>query len=146
MPQRINFWAGSVLVLFGAAAIWIGSSLPHGTLTRMGAGFMPFWLAVIVIVFGVIVLLEAFWKNERVSIPLHDLRPAFFVTLAIILFAALIETAGFLISAFLVSMTATLASPGVAWRRNLIQSGLIAFGSAALFLGVLQINLPLLPR
>jgi len=146
MLQRLNFWAGGVLVLFGAAAIWIGGNLPHGTLTRMGAGFMPFWLAVIVTAFGFIVLLEAFWKDERVSIPLHDLRPAVFITLAIVLFAVLIETAGFLISAFLVSVTATLASPGLTWRRNLVQSGLIALGSAALFLGVLQINLPLLPR
>ena len=146
MLQRLNFWAGSVLVLFGAAAIWLGSNLPHGTLTRMGAGFMPFWLATIVMAFGFIVLLEAFWKDERVSIPLHDLRPTIFVTLAIIMFAVLIETAGFLISVFLVSVTATLASPGLTWRRNLVQSGLIALGSAALFLGVLQINLPLLPR
>ena len=44
---------------------------------------MPFWLAVIVVVFGCIILLEGIWKDERVSIPLHDLRPAFFVTLAI---------------------------------------------------------------
>ncbi|WP_246776925.1 tripartite tricarboxylate transporter TctB family protein [Microvirga sp. VF16] len=146
MLQRVNLWAGSVLILFGGAVIGIGSSLPQGTLTRMGAGFMPFWLAVIVVVFGCIILLEGIWKDERVSIPLHDLRPAFFVTLAIILFAILIESAGFLISAFLVSVTATLASPEQRWRRNLIQSGLIALGSALLFLGVLQINLPLLPR
>lgn len=146
MLQRVNLWAGSVLVLFGAAAIWIGSNLPQGTLTRMGPGFMPFWLAVIVMVLGGIVLLEALWNDERVSIPLHDLRPAFFVTLAIVFFAVLIETAGFLMSSFLVSMTATLASPGITWRRNLVQSILIALGSALLFLGVLQINLPLLPR
>jgi hypothetical protein len=108
MLQRLNLWAGGVLVLFGAAAIWIGSALPHGTLTRMGAGFMPFWLAVIVMAFGFIVLLEAFWKDERISIPLHDLRPAIFITLAIVLFAVLVETAGFLISAFLVSVTAAI--------------------------------------
>ncbi|MBB4041170.1 hypothetical protein GGR34_002833 [Microvirga flocculans] len=146
MLQRANLWAGGVLIFIGAAGILIGRTLPQGTLTRMGAGFMPFWLAVIVLIFGCIVLLEAVWNDERVSIPLHDLRPAFFVTLAIVAFAILIETAGFLISAFLVSMTATLASPGLTWRRNLVQSVLIALGSAVLFLGVLQINLPLFPR
>ncbi len=146
MLQRQNLWAGAVLILFGVGVIAAGSSLPYGTATRMGSGFMPFWLAIMAIVFGGVILLRVLTEGERVSIPLRELRPAVFVTTAIIAFALLVEGAGFLIASFTAAVTATLASPGVSVQRNLIQSALIAAASAALFLGLLRINLPLLPR
>jgi len=53
--QRRDLYAGGLLVLLGSIALWNGPSYGIGTLTNMGAGFMPTVLGVILVLLGIII-------------------------------------------------------------------------------------------
>ena len=52
---RRDFCAGGLMILFGSVAAVYGPTYRVGTLTRMGPGFMPTVLGIILIFLGVLI-------------------------------------------------------------------------------------------
>lgn len=57
-----DFFAGLFFILFGSLAAYLSTSYNMGTGARMGPGYFPFWLGVILAGIGVLVFLKAFGK------------------------------------------------------------------------------------
>lgn len=53
--HRRDFCAGGLMILFGLVAAVNGPNYHIGTLTRMGPGFMPTVLGVVLIILGVLI-------------------------------------------------------------------------------------------
>jgi len=64
--QKKDLWAGVLYVAFGAAAFWIGRDYPMGTAGRMGAGYFPTVLSVILMLIGLISAARAFTQEGEV--------------------------------------------------------------------------------
>ena len=64
-----DFFAGLFFILFGGLAAYLSTSYNMGTGARMGPGYFPYWLGMILAGIGVIVLLKALGKTkgERAS-------------------------------------------------------------------------------
>jgi hypothetical protein len=52
-----DFWAGIMLIAFGAASIFIARGYPFGSTMRMGPGYFPTVLGTILVLFGIYVAL-----------------------------------------------------------------------------------------
>ncbi|OZI66712.1 tripartite tricarboxylate transporter permease [Bordetella genomosp. 11] len=64
--------AGLMFAAFGAGFAWKALSYPLGTAGRMGPGYLPFWLGVMLVLLGAAILIRSFFKN------VHERRiPAF---------------------------------------------------------------------
>jgi len=59
-----DFFAGLFFILFGGMAAYLSTAYNMGTGARMGPGYFPFWLGVILAVIGVIVLVKALGKSQ----------------------------------------------------------------------------------
>ncbi len=57
-----NFFAGLFFILFGSLAAYLSTSYNMGTGARMGPGYFPYWLGVILAGIGVIVFIKSFGK------------------------------------------------------------------------------------
>jgi len=55
-----DFWTGLIYVMVGIAALWFGSEYPMGTAGRMGPGYFPKVLAVILLLLGIASLVRSF--------------------------------------------------------------------------------------
>ena len=64
-----DFFAGLFFLLFGALAAYLSTAYNMGTGARMGPGYFPYWLGIILAVIGGIVLLKSLGKTagERAS-------------------------------------------------------------------------------
>ncbi len=64
-----DFFAGVFFIVFGGLAAYLSTAYNMGTGARMGPGYFPFWLGVILAAIGVIVLLKSLGKTkgERTS-------------------------------------------------------------------------------
>ena len=64
-----DFFAGLFFLLFGALAAYLSTAYNMGTGARMGPGYFPYWLGIILAGIGVIVLLKSLGKTagERTS-------------------------------------------------------------------------------
>lgn len=137
----------SGLFFCAAAAIGIALSarLELGSPSRMGPGFFPMGLSLILMVLGVLVLVRALLERDTEEIGAVNPRPLVVVIGAVVLFSILLERWGFAIAAALLIVVARLA--GERFRPlevALLALGLIAF-SAGVFLFGLKLPLRLLP-
>src|SRR5450631_3625938 len=52
LPDSKDFWSGIMLIAIGAVAVFMARDYPFGTALRMGAGFFPVVLGVVLVLFG----------------------------------------------------------------------------------------------
>jgi len=108
--RRIN-WAETCAALavmaIGAFLAFEGSDYPMGSLRRMGAGFMPVAIGVILMLFSVGLLIENMFA-EREALPLR-LRPILAVSASILFFALTVRSAGMIPSTVGTIMLAAIA-------------------------------------
>ena len=87
--------AGLMFCAIGFGAILVAQSYEFGTPARMGPGFFPTVVAVMIAALGLILIAQSLANaaGGEVAEPLH-LRPLFFISAAIVAFGILIESSG----------------------------------------------------
>ncbi len=88
-----DFWSGVMFVGFGLFALTYGSNLAVGTAVRMGPGYVPRMLSYILIGLGLVILVRAIITPGDTIERLY-LRPIVMITIGVLAFALLFETAG----------------------------------------------------
>jgi hypothetical protein len=95
-PSRsLNFWEiGAALVVFalGAFMVWEGSHYPFGSLTRMGPGFFPIVLGLVLMGFGAALVVEV--RHLQTPAPDFRLRSFSFIVAGLIAFAFMLDRFG----------------------------------------------------
>ncbi|TAJ37700.1 MAG: tripartite tricarboxylate transporter TctB family protein [Reyranella sp.] len=90
-----DFLSGAMFIAFGLLALYYGQNLAIGTTVRMGPGYVPRMLALIMMGLGAVICLVALVSGaEPVEKP--KWKPITLVTIGIICFALLFERAGLL--------------------------------------------------
>lgn len=69
-----DFYAGLMFLIFGGLAAWLSTSYSMGTGARMGPGYFPFWLGMILAGLGVIILFKALGISDGKEHPV-SLKP-----------------------------------------------------------------------
>jgi hypothetical protein len=138
-----DFWAGSVLIATGTAAMLVARGYPVGTMVRMGAGYFPTVLGGLLVLFGMHLLVKGLRGGERVEAG-WSLRALIILPLSLALFGFLMDRAG------LVPALAALVLGSAAAGREfkpleviLLTVFLIAF-SVAVFVWALGLPYPVL--
>jgi len=88
-----DFWSGLMFAGFGVLALIIGSNLAVGTAVRMGPGYVPRMLSYILIALGLVILVRAIITPGE-SIERLRWKPITMITIGVVAFALLFETAG----------------------------------------------------
>lgn len=85
---------GALCVLcLGVAVIVIARDYPMGSLSRMGTGYFPMILGVLLLLAGVMLIFEVARSPQQVAVHI-PFRPILMIGLGIITFAYLVESAG----------------------------------------------------
>lgn len=143
--NKKDFLSGLMLVGFGLAVLLIASNYWVGTAFRMGPGYFPVALAILLIVLGIITAGVALRSGKEVAIPKLAWRPLFIVSVAIVLFGLFISGAGLLVMTFVLVVVSRLARPGYPWGETAVLGAVIAAACAAVFYFGLRVQIPLLP-
>ncbi len=145
-----DYYAGGIMLLFGAAAVQEGVRLGVGSLTDMGPGYLPLALGMLLACLGVIIAFQRVvpsvdpFATQAASAGVVW-RGRLCIILSVIAFIFVSQYAG-LIAATLVSVTIAAVGDRTARVKESIclAIGTSAFG-AVLFHYVLQIPIPLFP-
>jgi len=96
-----------MFIAFGLAALWFGRHLAVGTTVRMGPCYVPHMLAYIMLALGGIISLWALYSpGETTEAP--KWKPITMVTIGIICFALLFESAGLIPALVVLILIASL--------------------------------------
>jgi hypothetical protein len=138
-----DFWSGIMLIAIGAAAMVIARGYRFGSALKMGPGFFPTLLGVILILFGVAIMATGLVSKEKIKESL-SVRALILLPVALLLFGILMNFAGFVPALVaLVFCSAMAGREFKLWEVFLLTIGLSAL-SAALFIWGLGLPYPLI--
>ena len=142
--NRVDVIGGAVMILLGAGfAIYAWIDLPMGTMLRMGPGFMPMLLALVLVGLGAAVILQ---RPEVEAEPIHmlGLRTTGLIILSPLLFAATVKGIGLIGATFASTVVACFATTTMTIRRSmLVAISLAAFVTGVFYYG-LAVPVPLI--
>jgi hypothetical protein len=112
-----DFWSGVMFIAFGLFfAIYGAMHYDFGAARRMGPGFFPIALGVLLAVLGLLVLIKALAPSAASSeLPRFDLGSVAWVLGAVIVFSFSLPTLGLLVSIALLVVISMLASHEFKW-------------------------------
>ena len=151
MPSRFHhsqdFWSGCAFTAFGAVTVVLAQSHPLGTAARMGPGYFPTVLGVLLAGIGAAMLIKsvvaAAVSCERVG--RIDVWLLLRVLLAVAAFGLLLNPLGLVLTAVIVVMVASWAGHEFRLGEALINGVVLALLSYALFIRALGQTMPVWP-
>jgi hypothetical protein len=138
--------AGLMFVTFGVGAAVIAHSYNFGSLTRMGSGFFPTVLGVMIGFLGLVISVRAILRPDSSEpIATIDFRPLFFISLALVAFGMLADDFGLIAAlAALIVISRLAGREGSLVELAVMVVVLIAM-VVAIFVYALNIHLRLWP-
>jgi hypothetical protein len=130
--------AGLLFIAAGIAAIAIAANYKLGTAARMGPGYFPRMLGLLLIVLGAILAARSLRLNGP-PLPGWKWRPVLVTLGSVVMFGLIVNRAGLVVSTILLIVMASAASREFRPREAVI-SGIVL---AALVVGVFVIGLKL---
>jgi len=102
-----DFLSGVMFIAFGLVALYFGRNLQMGTTVRMGPGYVPHMLAYIMLALGGIIAVVALLTPGEIT-EAPKWKPITMVTIGIVCFALLFESAGLIPALIVLILIASL--------------------------------------
>jgi hypothetical protein len=142
LSQNKDFLAGLLFIFIGGAALYVALSYPFGTVLRMGPGFFPRILSLILIGFGVITLVRGLRTGQRVQ-GKWGWFPLALLTASLILFGWLMEHFGMIPALVALFLTSAYAGHEFKLKEVLILTVVMCVFATAVFVWGLGLPYPL---
>lgn len=139
-----DFYSGLLLAAIAAFALVYVRTLDIGTVQKMGPGYFPLGLALILLGMGLVLIVKGALSGGPAVETIH-VRPLFFVLLSFALFGVLVERAGLICAILAQVLVAHFGSRETRFTESLIVSVGLAAVSSVLFVWLLKIPVSLLP-
>ena len=139
-----DFFAGILFIAFGVAAIVIGSNYALGTAARMGPGYFPRILGLLLIALGLALALRAL-RLDGSPIPRFVWRPLLVVLGSVLAFGLMVNHVGVVVSTIFLIVAASAASHEFRLRESLISGVALAALAVGVFVIGLKLQLPIWP-
>jgi hypothetical protein len=139
--ERADLWSGLMFAGIGAVALWAGADYPQGVPSRIGPGYVPRLLGMLLAGIGIFLMVRAWWTRESIDASVAW-RPVLLILAGVVAFALVFDASG-LAPAILVSVAiANFAAPENKWTTAVVLGAILAFFAWALFVKGLALPLP----
>lgn len=139
-----GFWTGLVYAAFGVLALVVARTYSFGTAGRMGPGYFPTVVAVLLVLVGLLAVLRSL-RAEGTPMGPWALRAMGLVLGSVVVFGLLLERAGLIVASIALLLMSAAASREfrLEWRAALGLAALVA-ACALAFVKGLGVPMPLL--
>ena len=144
--NKSDFAAGLMFIAIGAFFAILARGYQMGTAAKMGSGYFPFWLGVLLALLGLLVLVKSLAKSaQEDGLAPWDWKSVCWVTVSVLLFAILLQYIGVVLSIVVLVFVSAMASHEFHWKQTLINA-IILIGIAYLaFVWFLKLQFPVWP-
>lgn len=117
-----------------------------GTAARMGPGYFPFWLGIVLAVLGAVVLMSALTKKtSETTVSRFDFRILLLVIGSVALYGFALRPLGLYLSLVLLVVISSLASHEFNWKVAVVNALFLVLFSYVAFIRGLGLIFPLWP-
>jgi len=141
-----DFGAGIMYMVIGLFFTILATQYQMGTAAKMGPGYFPFWLGLLMTALGLLILVKSLSAKAAIEkIPKFDWKIIGMITGSVVLYGILLPTMGFIVAiAVLVFMSAS-ASHEFHWKGTLVNAIVLIVFTYSVFVLGLKLQFPLLP-
>lgn len=155
IKSQKDFFAGLMFMGVGVAFAWGATTYNVGTGARMGPGYFPLMLGVLLALIGVVITFKAL-VVETVGgdkIGKWAWKPLCYVIAANVVFGILLAglpaikfpAFGMIVAIYVLTFVASMAEPGWKFKTTLILATILAVGSYLAFVLALKLQFPVWP-
>jgi len=146
IENQKDFWAGIMFVIFGAFFAILGWQYKIGTAAKMGPGYFPTVLGMIVILLGMVISVGSLTTKETDKKAIKFGWPSlFFILGSVVLFGLLLRPLGLILSLFILIAISSYASKKFSWNSMLLNATVLILMCLAIFVWALGLQLSLRP-
>ena len=139
-----DFYAGLLFMAIGLADLVIVRSYPLGTSSRMGPGYFPRILGILLLGLGTLLSLRGFRSGGEAMSRWHR-RPLTIVLLSVLVWGLTAQGLGLVVASLALVFMSSVASDEFRWREAVLSGAIQAAAMAALFIYGLGVPLPVWP-
>ncbi len=139
-----DFVAGLLFIAVGIAAIAIATNYALGTAARMGPGYFPRILGILMIALGAILALRSLRFTGK-PLPGWKWRPVLVVLGSVVIFGLIVNRVGLVLSTILLIVMSSSASHEFRPREALISGLILAVLSVGVFVMGLKMQIGIWP-
>jgi len=141
-----DFAAGAIYIVAGAGFSIGALNYKLGDPARMGPGFFPFWIGVLLALVGVATALSALRRGRPAeTIQRPELRAMAWVLGAVVLFGLLLQPLGLVLALVALVLVSSVASHEFRWKGALLNTVVLILFSLAAFVWGIKLQIPLWP-
>jgi drug/metabolite transporter (DMT)-like permease len=141
-----DFWSGVMFAVVGALFAGIAYNYKLGTAARMGPGFFPFFLGLILLGIGIAVIVFSLRGTTRgEAVDKFHWIPLFWVLGSICLFGVMLKLTGVLFAGVALVVGSSLGSGEFKAKEIAILAVGLSVFCAAVFVGGLKLPIPMCP-
>ena len=142
-----DFWSGVLFASIGFAFAIIVKvyEYPMGTASRMGAGYFPFVLGIVMGVLGLFIVGQALVTRGGPS-GTFAWRPLIWVLAAFVIFGLTAKLLGLVIAILLLVVISSYGGHEHKWKEAIISSIILAASSIGVFVYGLKLPFPIWPE
>lgn len=157
IKSQKDFFSGLMFTVTGAAFAYGATGYSVGTGGRMGPGYFPLLLGIILAVLGAIIMFKALvveaHGGDGDKIGKWAWKPLFYIISANLLFGVMLgglpsiglPPMGLIAGIFALTIVASLAGDGFNLKEVLVLSVILSIGSYAAFILLLKLQFPVWP-
>ena len=146
LRNKQDFWSGVMFIVIGLGFAWKATSYSMGTAARMGPGYFPHWLGIIMAILGAVIVLTAIRpKAVETSIDKLDFKILGIIIGAIVVFALSLRPIGLVISLFLLVAISSFASHEHSWKVTVANATFLVLLCWLSFVKGLKLVFPIWP-
>ena len=146
LRNKQDFWSGVMFIALGAGFSFQATKYSMGTAARMGPGYFPFWLGVVLALIGALVMIGSLSKKAtETSIDKFDFRIVGLVVGSVILYGFILRPLGIYLSVFILVVISSLASHEFSWKVAVANAIFLVLFSYLAFVKGLGLIFPLWP-
>ncbi|MEZ5645471.1 MAG: tripartite tricarboxylate transporter TctB family protein [Burkholderiaceae bacterium] len=155
IASQKDFLSGLMFMIVGSGFAMGAMSYEVGSAARMGPGYFPFFLGLILVGLGILVTVNALRAGLPHGDPIGAIawRPLVFILSANLLFGVLLvglpsiglPPFGLIVAIFGLVIVSGYARKGASLKESLILSTILAAGSYVAFVKLLNLQFPVLP-
>ena len=144
--DRKDFWSAVMFIAFGLLFIVWSTDYQFGTTQRMGPGYFPTILGILLVVLGILVALPTFKSDtHETHVGKIGWRGLIVILGSVILYAILLPRAGFVISMAALVILSAMASKEFTWKAALLSTIFLGLFSYLVFVKGLELQFPVWP-
>ena len=155
IKSQKDFFSGLMFMSVGVAFAWGATTYNVGTGARMGPGYFPLMLGVLLAILGSVITFKALVVETVGGDPIGSWawKPLFYIIAANLMFGVLlgglpklgIPAMGLILGIYALVFIASAAEPGWKVKNTFILATVLAVGSYIAFVVVLKLQFPVWP-